>query len=312
MSSCSRPTCFVSILLITVAGALCVAQSPVIPKATSAVFRSRADLVALDVFVENQGGQVVPPLTASEFLVLEDNVPQQVTVFSDAGRLPLAVALLLDHSQSMDGERLERAKAAAAAFLRTLAPDDLVEILAFNGSSDRLCPLGADHAAAEQSLVDLSASGTTGLYDAILVGLRDLEHAQRDRPVDFLKAIVIFSDGDDTASHMAFDDVLDNARRSNVAIHVISLRTDEHDRWLAPSHGLAQLAFETGGQAVAVHRLADLASIYEGIAAELRHQYRLGYVSSSTVTDGRWRRVSVRTTNKDLVARTRAGYYAPR
>jgi Ca-activated chloride channel homolog len=310
MLPCSRPTCLVFSLFITVVGALGAAQSSATPEAPSTVFRSRTDLVALDVSVEDQAGEFVAPLTADQFLVLEDNVPQKVTIFSAEGRMPLAVALLVDHSQSMEGERLDHAKAAAGAFLRALEPADLVEVLAFNEASNRLYPLGTDHAAAEESIADLSASGATGLYDAVLVGLRDLERAQRDRSVDFRQVLVILSDGEDTASHDAFEDVLGDARRSRVAIDVISLRTDSHDRWLAPARELAQLAFDTGGQAVAVRRLADLASIYEGIAAELRHQYRLGYVSSSTIDDGRWRRISVRTANKDLVVRTRAGYYA--
>lgn len=307
----SRSVCLAVIWIVTVAVALGTAQSPAALAPGPAVFRSQTDLVALDVSVENQAGEFVPPLTASEFLVLEDNVPQQVTVFFAEGRLPLAVALLVDHSQSMDGERLDRAKAAAAGFLRALEPDDLVEILAFNDDTTRLYPLGSDHAAAQQATVALHAGGATGLYDAVLVGLRDLERSERGR-TDYQKAVVILSDGEDTMSRENFEDVMEDARRTNVAIDAISLRTDKHNRPLPPVHELTQLAADTGGRAVAIRRLMDLESVYEGIGAELRHQYRIGYVSSSTLRDGRWRRISVRTPNKDLVVRTRAGYYAPR
>src|SRR4051812_33641184 len=96
----ARPICLVFVCLMT-AAALCVAQSPASETPGQARFRSRTDLVALDVSVESRAGVVVPTLTADDFLVLEDNVPQKVTVFSPAGRLPLAVALLIDHSQSM-------------------------------------------------------------------------------------------------------------------------------------------------------------------------------------------------------------------
>jgi Ca-activated chloride channel family protein len=312
MFSSARPVCLAFIWIVTVAVALCVAQSPATPAARGpAVFQSQTDLVALDVSVENQAGNFVPPLTASDFLVFEENVPQHVTVFSPEGRLPLAIALLLDHSQSMEGERLDRAKAAAAAFLRILEPDDLVEILAFSGDTARLYPLGPDRAAAQQATIDLQAQGGTALYDAVLVGLRDLERAGRGR-TDYQKAVVILSDGEDTTSRESFEDVSEDARRATVAIDAISLRTDKHNRTLPPVHELTELASDTGGRAVAVRRLTDLQSVYEGIAAELQHQYRLGYVSTSTLRDGRWRRISVRTTNKDLVVRTRAGYYAPR
>jgi Ca-activated chloride channel homolog len=287
-----------------------MAQSGSIREApASPVFRSRTDLVALDVSVQHQAGQAVPVLTADEFLVLEDNIPQKLTVFSAGGRLPLAVILLIDQSQSMDGERLDRAKAAAAALLHILGPDDLVEILAFNDDTIRLYPLGSDHSAAERATTGLTPGGATALYDALLVGLRDLQQALRGR-TDYQKAIVILSDGEDTASREMFEDVLEDARRTDVAIDAVSLRTDKRDHSLPPVHELTQLATDTGGRAVAVHRLADLVPVYEDIGAELRHQYRLGYVSSSTINDGRWRRISVRIANRDVVARTRAGYYA--
>jgi Ca-activated chloride channel family protein len=307
----SRSVCLAVSWVVTPAVVLCVARSPAAPAAPAQVFHSRTDLVALDVSVQSQAGEFVPPLTVSDFLVLEDNVPQQVTVFSPEGRLPLAVALLVDHSQSMDGERLDRAKAAAVSFLRSLEPNDLVEILAFNDSTTRLYPLGSDHAAAQRATLELQAQGATSLYDALLVGLRDLERAERER-TDYQKTIVILSDGEDTMSRESFEDVIEDARRASVAIDAISLRTDKHDRALPPVHELIQLASDTGGRAVAVRRITDLESVYEGIAAELRHQYRIGYVSTSTVRDGQWRRISVRTTKKDLVVRTRAGYYAPR
>ena len=307
----ARPICLVFVCLMT-AAALCVEQSPAPETPGQARFRSRTDLVALDVSVESRAGAVVPTLTADDFLVLEDNVPQKVTLFSPAGRLPLAVALLIDHSQSMTGERLDRAKAATAEFLSTLQPEDLVEVLAFNDDATRLYPLGVDRTAAREATVDLSASGSTGLFDAVLIGLRDLEKAGRATSAEYQEAIVIMSDGEDTASRESFDDVLEDARQSNVAIDALSLRNDKRNRSMPPVHELTQLAFDTGGEAVAVRRITDLVSVCAGIGAGLRHQYRLGYVPTSTLKDGRWRRISIRTTNGDLVARTRAGYYAPR
>jgi VWFA-related protein len=278
----------------------------------SATFGSRTDLVALDVSVESQSGEPVPALDAGQFVVLEDNVPQDITFFAPEGRLPLAGVLLVDHSQSMAGERLARAKAATSAFLRTLEPDDRVEILAFDEEVTRLYPLGGDHAAADRSIRDLTAGRATALYDALLVGLRDLEQDARRRAAgDCQHAIVVLSDGDDTKSRETFEDLSDDARRSSVAIDTISLRSDEHHRSLPPAHELIQLAVDTGGEAVAVRRVSDLASVYEQIASALRGRYRLGYVSSSGAQDGRWHRISVRVPEMDVIARTRTGYYAP-
>jgi Ca-activated chloride channel family protein len=297
---------------VTTLGGLCVAQSGA-PDSSPAIFRSGTDVVALDVAVEDETGRFVPHLTADEFVVLEDNVPQKLLYFSPGGRLPRAVVLLLDHSESMAGEKLARARAAAAAFLGTLDSHDLVEVLAFSDTPERLYPLGSDHSAAARSLAGLSAGGTTKLYDALLLALRDLERAKRDVHEVYQHAIVILSDGEDTQSRETFEDVLDDARRGPASIDAVSIRNGAHHEWLPPVHELTQLALDTGGRAVAIRRLSDLISVYEDIGSDLQRRYRLGYVSSSTVRDGRWRRISVRVlNNKKLVARTRAGYYAPR
>jgi tight adherence protein B len=211
----------------------------------------------------------------------------------------------------MAGERLRRAKAATSAFLGTLEPDDRVEILAFDEEVTRLYPLGGDHAAAERSIRDLSAGRSTALYDALLVGLRDLEQDARSRAGDCQHAIVILSDGDDTKSRETFEDVSDDARRSSVAIDTVSLRSDDHHRSLPPAHELIQLAIDTGGEAIAVRRVSDLANVYGQIASALRQRYRLGYVSSSAAQDGRWHRISIRIPEMNVIARTRTGYYAP-
>jgi VWFA-related protein len=310
----TRSSCLFVVPLLLLSGAP-LRLSPARPAArslqSSATFRSRTDLVALDVSVEGQSGEPVPPLDASQFVVLEDTVPQDITFFAPEGRLPLAVVLLVDHSQSMAGERLARAKAATSAFLRTLQPDDRVEILAFDEEVTRLYPLGRDHGAADRSIRDLSAGRSTALYDALLVGLRDLEQDARSRASDCQHAIVVLSDGDDTKSRETFEDVSDDARRSSVAIDTISLRSDDHHRSLPPAHELIQLAIDTGGEAIAVRRVSDLAKVYEQISSALRQRYRLGYVSSSAAQDGRWHRISVRIPEMNVIARTRTGYYAP-
>lgn len=269
-------------------------------------------MVALDVCVKDRQGHPISGLAADDFLILDQSAPQKVAIFSPDGHVPLAVAVLLDRSNSMLGPRLERAKMAAAAFVRSLRPQDLVEVIAFDDIADRLFALGADHAAAERTIADVSVNGQTRLFEAVVVALRDLEHAQRARSAEYRNVIVILSDGEDTGSRLPFDVVLEDVRRSGVLVYGISLRTDERDRWLAPLRELAQLGYDTGGRAVAVRDLDSLAPVYEEIGAELRHLYRIGYVPSPVVRDGRWRSLSVRVARADARVRTRAGYYAPR
>lgn len=275
-------------------------------------FKSGIDLVPLDVCVRSRDGRPTRGLKPADFLILENNVPQRIALFSAEGRIRLAVALLVDNSYSMAGPRLERARVAAAEFIGTLRSDDLVEVTTFNERTNLLYPLGTDHERAKRSLNEISAVGMTRLYEAALVALRRLERAQRSRTVEYRNVMILVSDGEDTASRLSFDDVLEDVRRSDVLIYTISLRTNKHDRAAAPRWQMARLAHDTGGQAVAVHDLADLTRIYQDIGAELFHLYRVGYVPLTPVRDGSWRSVSVRVPTKDLVIRTRSGYYAPR
>lgn len=280
--------------------------------AERAQFKSGVDLVALDVCVRNRNGRPTARLKPEDFLILENNVPQQIALFSAEGRTRLAVALLVDNSHSMAGSRLERARVAAAEFIGILRSDDLVEVISFNERANLRYPLGTNHQQAKLSLNEISATGMTGLYEAALVALGRLAHAQRSRAVEYRKVMVLLSDGEDTSSRLSFDDVLEDARRSGVLVYTISLRTDQHDRVVAPPWQMAHLANDTGGRAVGVRDLASLTQIYRDIGAEILDLYRLGYVPSAPVRDGTWRSVSVRVPAKDLVIRTRSGYYAPR
>ena len=275
-------------------------------------FESGVDLVPLDVCVRNRDGRLTTDLKPEDFLILENNVPQEIVLFSAEGHIRLAVALLVDNSQSMAGPRLERARVAAADFMEILGSDDLVEVISFNERANLRYPLGTDREQAKLSLNAISAAGTTRLYEAVLVALRRLERAPRSRTVEFRNVMILLSDGEDTGSRLPFDDVLEDVRRSGVLVYTISLRTDAHDRVVAPRWQMAQLANDTGGRAVAVRDLANLTQIYQDIGAEIFHLYRVAYVPSAPVRDGSWRSVSVRVPTKDLVVRTRSGYYAPR
>lgn len=289
---------------------LTVARSP--EALASPRFKSGVDLVALDVCVKGGDGRFIKGLTAGDFLIVENNVPQKIAFFSADERVPLAVALLVDSSSSMYGEKLDQAKLAAMAFIRTLRPADLVEVVAFSRRAVRLFPLAPPGSAAEAAISAVRASGTTGLFEATLVALRDLEHAQRDAATEYRNAIVILSDGEDTSSLVAFDDVLEDVRRSGVLVYGLTVRTDERGRSLGPLREIAQLAFDSGGQAVAVENLDSLVPTYQEIGTDLRHLYRFAYVPSPIARDGRWHSVSVRVPGTDARVRTRSGYYAPR
>jgi len=275
-------------------------------------FKGGVDLVALDVCVKNHDGNPTAGLKPEDFLILENEVPQRIAMFSTADRVPLAVVFLVDNSRSMFGESLDHARVAGAKFIDILRPDDLVEIMSFNDRVNLRYELGADHERAKQSLNDISATGGTRLYEAVLVAVRDLERAQRRRTTEYRNVIIVLSDGEDTHSRLPFDDVLEDVRRSGVLVYTISLRPKHHHQAAAPLWQMSLLAFDTGGRAVAIHDLAGLVRTYEDINTELVSLYRVGYVPSNTVRDGSWRTISIRVPSATLVVRARSGYYAPR
>src|SRR5262245_47233336 len=277
-------------------------------------FPAGVDMVQLSISVTNGRNHFVTGLSESDFAVFEDGVSQRLAYFT-GDPLPLSVVLLLDCSASME-EKLPAAQEAGARFLRALGPEDLAQVVQFN---DRITPLQgftADRAALEAALRRTQAQGTTVLYDALYVALRELR-AQGRPGSTRRRAIVLLSDGEDTASLAGDEQVLEVARQMEIAVYAISLRPERAiDRQrasaLEAAHFLTALARDTGGQSYFPGSLSDLDGVYERIGEEMRSQYTLGYVSSNPRRDGKWRRIVVRAASDDLQVHYKIGYYAPK
>ena len=279
--------------------------------AAQAPFRGSVDLVSLSVTV-TEAGHYVTNLEEADFEVFEDGIKQQTTFFSKEQQ-PIALAVLLDTSASMDN-KLETAQEAAVGFARRMQPGDLMEVIEFDQQVSILQGFTNDVAALEKAIRQATVNGSTSLYNAIYISLKDLKKA-RAANADRIRreAIVVLSDGDDTSSLVAYDEVLDVAKRSNTAIYAIGLRTPESGkpRFKEAEFVLRQLSQETGGRAFFPANVAELPKIYEQISQELGSQYAIGYVSKNQARNGAWRRLSVRVGRPNTVGRTRLGYYAP-
>jgi VWFA-related protein len=286
--------------LVTAATTASTAQAP---------FESSVDLVVLDICATDRDGHPAT-VTADDLAVFDNGTRQQVAVFAEGDRVPLSITLLVDSSQSMHGGLLDRARAAAIALIDQLPAESLVEVVSFSDHAAVRYPLGADHRQAAVALDALAPRGATALYEAVLVAIRNQERVNRDRRGRYREVIVLLTDGENTAGHLDFDEVLDEARRSDLLVYTVVL--PPHD---APESGppwqMTQLAIETGGETVAARRADDLTSIYQRIAADVRNLYRVGYVPTPLVRDGAWHQVRVTPVAKDIVLRTRSGYYAP-
>jgi Ca-activated chloride channel family protein len=291
------------VLLVLLVPALGVVQQP--------TFRSKAELVLLPVTARDSSGRVVKDLVAADFHVFENGRPQRLSVFS-GDRVPTALSLLLDTSASME-PNLGSAQAAAEGIVARLRQQDVAEVIAFNNSVDIRQDFTPSHALLRSAIASTRADGATSLYNAVYIALRSLQRSRPSNEGDLRReAIVVLSDGDDTSSVVAFDDVLDAARRSQTLIYTIALQPIGDATRLRMRDGLyvlRQLADQTGGKSYTVtniHQLDDVyGEIYEAIAAS----YMLGYIPVADAPGGAWRTLSVAVDRPGVVARTRAGYF---
>jgi Ca-activated chloride channel family protein len=193
---------------------------------------------------------------------------------------------------------------AASRFIDTLGADDRALVIDFDDKVYLLQDVTGDKEALRTALTSTKALGGTALYDALYASYRKL------RGIDGRKAILLLSDGDDTASKFSFRRVLDEAKVNDILIYTIGLGTSFMDIDLR--HVLKSLAEETGGRAFFPDKVTELEAVYKEIAAELKSQYYLSYEPANTVWDGRWRKINLNTNRRGVEIRTRSGYYAIR
>lgn len=285
-------------------------------EAQRAAFRTGIEIVPLTVTVTDASGKYVKDLTGSDFTVFEDGVPQPLAFFASE-QVPIDVALVLDTSSSME-RHLPTVRKAAGGLVRSLRADDQVTIAALTGSLAILQPLTTDRARIDAAIQELSASGETALYNGLYVMLKEFERERLGRSDIRRQAIVLLSDGLDTASHLGFEEVMTLAQRVGVNIYVIAVpgvganrnRAQQDGRILRAEHDLRSLAREAGGRSFFPQTIHELPAIYGNIALELAHQYELGYFPQTAAVDAGFRRLSVRVDN--AVTRTRSGYHATR
>lgn len=270
------------------------------------------DTVSLSITLLDDHGRLVTGLPQENFTVYEDGVEQPVQFFAH-GELPLKMVILLDVSTSMR-QKLEMAQEAAVRFVDSLTPGDEVQVVEFGSRVLTLVEFTPNFTEVAKAIRSTTVEGATALYNAIYISLKDLE-AHRSGQLD-RRAIVVLSDGNDTKSVLQFEDVREQVRRSNIIIYAISLRASKADlrkeKYRNAKYELDMLAEASGGVSYAPEELNDLSGVYADILEELKGQYMIGYVSSNTEHDGKWRHLQILTAERGTSIRSRAGYYAPR
>jgi Ca-activated chloride channel family protein len=285
------------------------------PRRRPPIFEAGIEIIQLAVSVMDAHNRYVTGLREADFAVFEDGVRQELTLFNHDD-IPISLVLMIDTSASMD-EKLKEAQDAAVHFVRTLRPQDKARIMQFNDRPTILQDFTSEIPALETAVRRTESSGPTYLHNALYVALKDLAKEKKAGELR-RRAIVMLSDGEDTGSLVTDEQVLELARVTEINIYSISLRSNRgSDRnrmsFSQAAHLLTAMARETGGQVYFPNSISELDSVYDRIAEELRTQYSLGYVSTNKRRDGRWRRVVVRTPERDdLQIRHKIGYYAPR
>ena len=299
---------------------LCLAGTPgAFGQDKQATFKAGVDLVALNVVVLDPQQQFVGGLSAGNFAVYEDGVQQDLSFFA-ATELPLDLAILLDTSASMGG-KIATAQKAAVGFVSALRPVDRLMVIDIKDSSRVLTPLSHDLNAAKDAILATVPAGSTAIYNGLYLTLKEMTRQKQPEQGLRRQALVLLSDGDDTTSIVAYDDVMELAKQAGISIYTIMLRSSQFDSQVArrnpesskSEYGMKALAQETGGRSFFALQVDDLAGVYKTIGQELASQYALGYTSTNQRRDGAYRRVNVRIIDRDNAQpRTRAGYLAPR
>lgn len=277
-------------------------------------FGTGIEIINLNLSVTDPADNYITDLDRPDFAIYEDGIRQELSLFTHEN-LPISMVIMVDTSASME-EKVQVAQQAAIRFTKTLRPVDLAQIVQFNDRTTTLQPFTNDHADLEAAILETETSGPTALHNALYISLKDLT---KDRNPAQLRrrAVVLLSDGEDTASLVSDDQVMDLAKKSEINIYAISLRPNRpQDRtrqaFSQAEYLLTSLARETGGRVYFPASLGELDAVYDRIAEELRTLYSVGYISSNPRRDGKWRRIVVRVPQREGTSvRHKLGYYGP-
>ncbi len=273
----------------------------------SQTFRAGILTVPVTVTVVDAQGRLVRGLGKDDFAVFEDGVEQPVTQFTDQ-RVPISLGLLLDASDSMRGRPIEDARSAVERFVGDLLmPDDEAFIALFNHRPRLAAPWTRPASSLRTVLGRIEAGGGTAIYDAIIQAAPFFDRRARPRA-----ALVVISDGADTASDRTLQQAREAVVRRDAFVYAVAI--DEagvaSSRRVNPG-ALRDLTVPTGGYTEVVRAAADLGPATARIAEELNSQYTLGF-DPAKPPDGTFRAIRVRVRRDGLLARSRRGYVAER
>ena len=265
---------------------------------------SGVDVVMVTATVLDADGHLLTGLPREAIAIWEDGVEQKITVFTNE-RVPVGLGVLLDVSDSMFGQRILEARRAVEQFLFTLLnPDDEFFLTAFNHAPKTLTSWTNTPAVVSAALDAIHPSGGTAIYDAVISALPQIDRRNRQRA-----ALLIISDGADTASDATLRDVRAALLRSDAFVYAIAI--DSRNGYPINARvnpaALGEITSQSGGRTEVVTDAEGLQTATARIAEELNSQYVLGY-SSPKSTDGKFHSIRVSMRDPNIRVRARNGY----
>lgn len=318
MKKCIYP--FLLLLILSVVVKAQQSTSPLPPSATTRVgqsavtdqkseevgegevIRITANLVIVPVTVINRQGHYVVDLRENDFRVFEDGAEHTIAHFSHVDQ-PISVVLLIDTSGST-ATFLDQVKSAAKAFVEQLRASDAVRPVAFHGEIKALTKIATNNSGLLNAAIDKLEPGPvdmgTRLYDAVDFSLNVLK-SESTR-----KAIILFTDGENTWGKATMKSTLQEADESGIIIYTLQYGA------LPPDKYLQQLAVKTGGRYFKAGDINLIRQSFSEVAQELRRQYVLGYYPKESAKRGRERKIKVKVNREHVAVRARQSYsYGP-
>jgi VWFA-related protein len=296
------------------------------------VVRVDTELATILLTAIDKERRFITTLKREDVRVLEDNVPQELSIFERETELPLTLSILVDTSRSQAGI-MDDEKAAARAFIDSvIRPDkDQAAVISFTGEAVLEQPLtnelGKLREAVERVRVEFPEGSPvcegnitydteprcyTGVWDALWVTTNEV---LSQTPENTRRAIILLSDGDDSGSHTKKQEAIEFALKNNIVVYSIGMRDEAFGDGKLDSGSLKKVSEQTGGRAFFPKDKRELESAFAQIQAELRSQYLIAYQPANHKHDGSFRQVRVEIVNPELRKQKlrllyRQGYYA--
>ncbi len=275
-----------------IAAVVAIVAAGRVPRAQAPLFSARVDTVRVDVEVR-RGDRPVAGLTAADFEILDNGVPQRAELVSPEA-LPVNVVLALDGSASLDARERDHLIAAGRRVVDALGPAESAALVSFSDRVEILATFTGDRPALRELVARPIPPGDTALHDAAHVAML-IGASAPGRPI-----VILFSDGDDTGSVLTESAVIDTARRTGAVVCAVTLGTE--------SQVLPRLASETGGVFVKETSLDRVAARFAEILEGFRHRYLVSFTPSGVAREG-WHRLTVKVKGGGQV-RARSGYWS--